>query len=282
MRHLVVIACVALGLAAWTAGASAKAPPPKILKAPANVTAEATGPSGAKVSYKPARVSAGAKVTYSRASGATFRLGTTVVVVTAKSAGGQAKAQFKVSVVDTTAPRLAALADRTVQATSPSGAHVEYDTPTATDLVDGSVPATCSPASGSLFPLGSTTVGCSATDRAGNKGTRSFAVKVTPRPNSDPAFPSPQSTDSSTHYSYDTNGRLVGVTTTITLSPGATDPDGDSLTYSWTATNGTITGNGLNATWQRYLIGGRVQAGDVTVTASDGHGGSATFTIRFR
>jgi hypothetical protein len=48
----------------------------------------------------------------------------------------------------------------------------------ATDLVDGQVPVTCRPRSGSTFRLGTTPVGCSATDKAGNTATGSFKVTI--------------------------------------------------------------------------------------------------------
>src|SRR5205814_3360796 len=51
--------------------------------------------------------------------------------------------------------------------------------PAATDAVDGPVTASCTPASGSLFGLGHTTVTCSAHDASGNAApTRSFDVDV--------------------------------------------------------------------------------------------------------
>jgi hypothetical protein len=48
----------------------------------------------------------------------------------------------------------------------------------AVDAVDGPVPVTCAPASGSIFPLGTTTVACTATDAAGNMASASFRVTV--------------------------------------------------------------------------------------------------------
>jgi len=48
----------------------------------------------------------------------------------------------------------------------------------ATDVVDGTVPVTCTPASGATFALGPTTVTCTATDAAGNTATGTFAVLV--------------------------------------------------------------------------------------------------------
>ena len=65
----------------------------------------------------------------------------------------------------------------TVDATSPQGAVVTY-TVTATDNVDGPVTPSCSPASGSLFAIGTTTVTCTATDRADNTARTTFSVKV--------------------------------------------------------------------------------------------------------
>ena len=85
---------------------------------------------------------------------------------------------FTVTVRDTTAPAIAPHADVNVVASSNSSAVATYTTPTATDLVDTTVIVTCTPASGSTFNAGSTTVNCSATDHAGNAATSSFKVNV--------------------------------------------------------------------------------------------------------
>jgi hypothetical protein len=54
-----------------------------------------------------------------------------------------------------------------------------YTTPTATDLVDGTDAVTCLPASGSTFPLGTTTVNCNSVDVAGNHAIQTtFNVTV--------------------------------------------------------------------------------------------------------
>ena len=50
---------------------------------------------------------------------------------------------------------------------------------TATDTVDGSVPAVCTAKSGSRFRIGRTTVRCSATDTSANTTTARFTVTVT-------------------------------------------------------------------------------------------------------
>jgi len=65
----------------------------------------------------------------------------------------------------------------TVDATGPAGAVVTFEA-SATDVVDGVVPVTCIPTSGSTFPIGDTTVQCSASDAAGHTATGSFVVHV--------------------------------------------------------------------------------------------------------
>jgi hypothetical protein len=52
---------------------------------------------------------------------------------------------------------------------------------TAQDAVDGSVPVTCRPASGSRFRVGRSTVRCSTTDTSGNSASAAFAVTVSRR-----------------------------------------------------------------------------------------------------
>jgi hypothetical protein len=49
----------------------------------------------------------------------------------------------------------------------------------AIDEVDGAVTPVCTPASGTAFPPGMTTVSCTASDSHGNAATKSFGVTVT-------------------------------------------------------------------------------------------------------
>jgi hypothetical protein len=81
------------------------------------------------------------------------------------------------STADTEPPAFFGATDRSAEATSASGAIVSFSV-TAQDIVDGSRPVTCTPASGSLFPLGNTTVTCTAEDTSGNVGTATFVVSV--------------------------------------------------------------------------------------------------------
>src|SRR5438309_945059 len=59
----------------------------------------------------------------------------------------------------------------------PDGAIVTFAA-AATDDSGQPPTVTCAPSSGSLFPIGSTAVTCTATDAAGNSATASFAVVV--------------------------------------------------------------------------------------------------------
>jgi HYR domain len=57
-------------------------------------------------------------------------------------------------------------------------AWVSYTPPSATDAVDGALPAVCNPAPMAAMPIGVTKVTCKATDAAGNSATNAFQVTV--------------------------------------------------------------------------------------------------------
>ncbi|MFT3922033.1 MAG: PxKF domain-containing protein [Myxococcales bacterium] len=75
------------------------------------------------------------------------------------------------------APVLMGPGNLSVEATGPAGAPVAFVV-TANDDVEGDVPVSCTPASGSVFGFGTTSVNCSAADTAGNVGHTSFTVSV--------------------------------------------------------------------------------------------------------
>lgn len=156
---------------------------PPTVTASGDLVAEATGPSGAAVSFAAATatdlVDGSVAATCDASSGAVFPLGVTTVTCSATDAAGNTGSDsFTITVQDTTPPSIAPHANVVATATSGAGAIVNYTLPTASDLVDGSVPVSCTPASGAQFPLGATTVNCSATDAAGNTGSSSFTVTV--------------------------------------------------------------------------------------------------------
>lgn len=75
------------------------------------------------------------------------------------------------------APALSLPSDINAEATGPNGAVVNF-TGSAHDDVDGDVPVTFSPAAGSVFPLGATTVTATAIDADGHTATGTFTVTV--------------------------------------------------------------------------------------------------------
>ncbi len=92
------------------------------------------------------------------------------------SLGATGTATRTVNVVDTTPPAVVAPANITVEATNPIGGVVTFGG-SASDVV-GVTSLTSSPSSGSLFPLGTTTVVFLASDAAMNSATASFTVTV--------------------------------------------------------------------------------------------------------
>lgn len=98
-------------------------------------------------------------------------------IVAAGGRDGWLVARYLGDPVDTTPPVIIAPADLTENATSPAGAVVSF-TVTATDEDPASPAVSCTPASGSVFAIGTTTVSCTATDTAGNTATASFVVTV--------------------------------------------------------------------------------------------------------
>jgi hypothetical protein len=111
--------------------------------------------------------------------GATFGLGDTTVECSASDSTGNATSgSFVVTVVDEEPPILHLPDDITALAEGSGTTAVVNFIATATDNVDGSVPVTCVPASGSTFNEGPTTVECSATDAAGNTESGEFSVTV--------------------------------------------------------------------------------------------------------
>jgi hypothetical protein len=79
---------------------------------------------------------------------------------------------------DVTAPKLHGSRSKTVRAQNGAkSARVAFKV-TATDGVDGAVPVSCRPRSGSRFKIGRTTVRCEATDSSGNTAKAVFTVTV--------------------------------------------------------------------------------------------------------
>jgi hypothetical protein len=82
------------------------------------------------------------------------------------------------TIMDSTPPVITVPSSASVNTESLDGAFVYYSV-TASDTIDPNPVVTCTPQSGSLFPVGNTLVSCTATDKGGNTASGSFYVKVT-------------------------------------------------------------------------------------------------------
>jgi hypothetical protein len=120
------------------------------------------------------------------ASGTRFDLGRTRVKCSATDAAGHTtRASFIVTVAradegeaaDTTPPVIRVPSNLQRTATGPEGRRIAYYA-AATDDRDGMLRPVCDPPSGSVFAIGTRTVRCTATNRAGLAASRSFAVEV--------------------------------------------------------------------------------------------------------
>jgi len=158
---------------------------------------------------------------------------------------------------DTTPPviTLPAGTPITAEATSSAGAVVTYGSASAVDAVDGPVAVSCAPPSGATFAIGSTTVGCSATDAANNPATATFTVTVQDKTAPTFTLPAPINV-----LATSTAGAVV------TYSAFANDAVDSTPSLTCEPTSGSM-----------FAIG----ATTVTCTAEDdsGNEGSASFSV---
>jgi hypothetical protein len=153
-------------------------------------TLEATSPAGASVNLSgtgadpdndpltfswsegSTTLGAGAQVTV------TLPIGVHTITLTDDDGrGGTGTSTVSITVQDTTPPSFTPPSNQTLEATSPAGAVGTFSA-TAIDIVDGTDPVICSPASGSTFSFGTTTVNCTSTDAHNNSSSGSFTITV--------------------------------------------------------------------------------------------------------
>ena len=278
---------------------------PPSLTVSANITKEATGPSGAAVGFNASASDAvdpnpsvtcmvGSTTVH---SGDTFALGTVTVSCTATDASGNTSdpKTFTITVQDTTPPTLQLPSNMTTTATGNSQATVTY-TASATDLVDGTVTVTCTPASGSSFSAGMTTVNCSATDAHNNTAHGSFTVTVNYnwtgffQPVNNPTDPAPCNTvkaGSAIPVKFSLGGYQgmnILAAGSPTVAVGTCDGSADAITSTETVTAGNSSLS-YDATSDQYVYVWKTDktwAGKsyrLTVTLADGTSHYARFTF---
>jgi hypothetical protein len=199
------------------------------------------------------------------ASGSTFQIGVTSVRCTATDPHGNSVATtFPVSVLASAGPVLLNVpVDIQTGATSGAGAVVTYQSPSAADQVDGALQVACTPPSGSVFAIGTTTVACSASDHAepSNVTLATFTVDVAVVGRPIISVPNP--------------GPIVDATIAtgaiVTYAASAKDAVGNPIPVTCTPASGTTFPLGLTT---------------VQCSAQDGAGNQATATfialVRFK
>lgn len=146
--------------------------------------------------------------------------------------------------IDKIAPTLILPANITTTATGPSGAVVDYPA-SATDNFNESVPASCAPASGSTFSVGTTTVNCSATDEAGNTATGSFNVTVSTQAGTPTDTPPATQTPTSTPPT-STPPTATPTAPASTLVPPTSSSSGSSTSNTTSSLIIPLTGGGID------------------------------------
>ena len=159
--------------------------PPELTCPDTTLTFECQGPDGAPIDYTVTATDncdPAPHLSCFPPPGTVLPFGEHIVRCWARDMNGNMRdCLFTVRIVDTTPPEITC-PDGPItvdcEVLSPEGMLVEYPTPHVTDLCDGELEVTCEPASGSFFPLGTTTVTCTTADDSGNVATCEFDIIV--------------------------------------------------------------------------------------------------------
>jgi GH35 family endo-1,4-beta-xylanase len=172
---------------------------------------------------------------------------------------------------DVLPPRIGGHDTVTATASGSSGAVVRYTLPEAGDTRDGRLVPVCAPASGTRFAAGTTTVTCTATDRAGNAATPStFRVVVAPAARADlrAVVTGPSTVTSRATATYTltvTNAgpsaaqNLTGVLATTGLAKATVSPG---------AGTGSVTVGGTTVSGTRWTVPSLASGQSVTFTVT--------------
>jgi hypothetical protein len=227
-----------------------------------NQNINATGPSGATTTFSPTaidNVDGDVSANISCAphnSGDTFPIGvTTVNCFVDDAAGNTGNSSFTITVVAAGTPVINVPSNITIEATGPSGASTTF-TVTASDTEDGNITPNCDATSGDTFPLGTTTVSCSATDSGTNIVNGSFDIIVV-----------------------DTTPPII---TSNNISLDAINSNGAPATFSPTATDivdGNLTGDIVCDQTSGAIFPIGVTTVNCTVDDAAGNTGNKSFTI---
>ncbi len=107
-----------------------------------------------------------------------------------------------------------------------------------------------------------------------------IAVPPPPPPPPPPPAPAPPANRAPT-VSCDPASASIGAGEVVKLRANASDPDNDTLTYSWTTTGGRILGSTANVELDTTGVSGPANV-NATVRVTDGRGGAADATCNLR
>ncbi len=155
---------------------------PPSIKTPPFIIARATGSTWTQVSFQVSANSSTSDsipVYCSPGSGSAFPMGKTIVLCAANEnlTGLVSYAIFNVTVKDTSPPEFKVPSDIMKVGVDLQGTKITYNA-NASDTIDGITIPICDPPSGSTFPLGTSYVKCTATDKSGNMAESTFSVIV--------------------------------------------------------------------------------------------------------
>lgn len=161
---------------------------PVFVSCPSNINVQVGANCDALVSWNPPVATDNCNTvsvlqTQGATAGSIFGLGTTTIsYVATDAAGNTATCSFTVNVTDAIAPVISGCPNNMALASDPGqcGAVATWTIPSATDNCGtANIIQTSGLASGSLFPIGTSTVVYTATDSAGNSTTCQFSITVT-------------------------------------------------------------------------------------------------------
>jgi hypothetical protein len=261
-----------------------------------DVTVNATSPSGATINYNGLSLfeldeATPPPIICSPALNSTFPIGTTLVTCSATDADdatSSVTASFHVTVNDTDLAMTNVPSDLAVPANGPSGAIVNYTPPTVVDE-DATPPAvSCSPASGTMFPIAITTVTCQVSDPSDSPSTVSASFHVEVGDSDLRLIDMPPDSTTQAHFP---DGDVIGFSmpkatdedsnavVTCDHNPGFTFPVG-TTTVTCQAYDADDIPTTVSATFQVTVIDADIGVnlpGDITVNASGPSGAVVTY-----
>jgi hypothetical protein len=205
---------------------------------------------------------------------------------------------------DTIPPVITPPADFTLDATNAQGAvgiyvltaqdnvdgtaRLENGSFTTQDNVGGNIAISCTPPQGSVLPIGTTTVQCSAIDAAGNRGTASFIVTVRAPATSSPTGLTAADTTPPTFIGFEdavftaTSEQTARVTYTATAEDnvdGTAKLEADGITVTQDNVGGNIAISCTPPSGSELLTGETILTCVITDQAGNAFTGSGPITV---